>query len=1181
MVLICPKCKTKVSSEDAICPNCKLRLIFKCPRCGSSTRLGSVSCKKCGYTFVKFCPQCHSANYATSSICRKCNYHFENSEEKALEEQVATQPPQEEIEKKQDKVKRTLICYIDFINLDKIFEKYNTEEFQQKVVDNIKTTVKLAFNKDCDFASKERFIKFNIDFGPTTKLLERFEKFDQEITKFNQILEKTLDCGVSYKYAIITEREFKNDDITQLKIGSDKDCIVSNGAYLLLNNELSLVKISPDSYKMIFLDQKQALDQEQDYEYDKAIEVIMDNLAQADSEMRAISINAPRGAGKTYLLNDLYNKINKIKTQNTVVFYAGCSALTQVSPYGLIQSFFVSLFECPTVIDGEFNLKDFEKKVLEKLNLAHIDPENLETLANLIYPIKKDYFENILINKEITYKYLKDIFNYVKQRKNVIFIIDDFDIIDESSFGFLKHLVDEGYFERDAKMILGYKNRHSVAMYFQSGKLSSDNCLNISLKSFNSSDCKNFIKQNLGDSIHLPDEVFSQISFNAQGNIAYIEQILEYMFEKKYLFIKDKTVCFNPDASDIELPATLEDCFYNRLDFLKEQNQKEYSFLMIASLLGDRVDYKILSKLFELQEDEFFDIVKSLEKKGYLKPKLNDTYGFKNSLTWSYCYIRAKEEDIIKDLAKKLLGDLNGKILSTPLICPILAQIIDDKDLAFKLWTKNLQYANYIGDVNIYSMAQKQSLILLENVKLDNFEYTKNNICERLGKLNYKKSPKEAKDYLTNAIVAAQRNGDINKIVDLSGYLVKSLYIIQDYTGVVEIVDNVVKYFKNDETEKRSTLELELALIQTRKLEAMLALGSWEAISNLVNAELNPIFQRNLTFFGRNKNISQGEIFYAWIESNIILAQSYCEQGSPLAFGLIDDLEGILSKEKGQKIDTLKIRLAYVNAIANTSRGYFDESDLTLQEVAKDYPYIIENPKMVCKWNLVNIINKILRSDLDTVKDELFEITAYANNCGDETTKNILKTLLAYVYLQEKNYLKAIEIATSQMQYFSSKKIAFGALLAWYISAAATANNKTDTYCIEICEKAVKICENAQNNNFYFKIMFQELLSATYLKLNDKESAQMYCDLALQAANSNELLYLQVRLNDLKANIAREKINSQNDKDKPRYAQNVIRQYSRTLDMANRLNLKADIKRIEKELTSFKAHCQLNRILEG
>ena len=153
-------------------------------------------------------------------------------------------------------------------------------------------------------------------------------------------------------------------------------------------------------------------------------------------------------------------------------------------------------------------------------------------------------------------------------------------------------------------------------------------------------------------------------------------------------------------------------------------------------------------------------------------------------------------------------------------------------------------------------------------------------------------------------------------------------------------------------------------------------------------------------------------------------------------------------------------------------------------------------------------------------------------------------------------------------------------MLAWYISAAATAVNKADTYCIEICEKAVKICENAQNNNHYFKILFQELLAKAYLQLNDRENAQMYCDLALQSANAQELLYLQVKLNTLKAMIAQEKIADLSDNKKPEYAQNVIKMYDKTIDLSKKLNLVNHTRKIEKKLTSFKAHCQLNRIIE-
>ena len=135
-------------------------------------------------------------------------------------------------------------------------------------------------------------------------------------------------------------------------------------------------------------------------------------------------------------------------------------------------------------------------------------------------------------------------------------------------------------------------------------------------------------------------------------------------------------------------------------------------------------------------------------------------------------------------------------------------------------------------------------------------------------------------------------------------------------------------------------------------------------------------------------------------------------------------------------------------------------------------------------------------------------------------------------------------------------------------------------YCIEICEKAVKICENAQNNNAYFKILFQELIAKSYLKLNDKQSAQMYCEQALKDANSNKLVYLQLRLNDLRANISREMLYNQAEKDKYEYAQNTIKMYLKTLEIAKDLNLKNFSKKVEKELTSFRAHCQLNRIIE-
>ena len=104
---------------------------------------------------------------------------------------------------------------------------------------------------------------------------------------------------------------------------------------------------------------------------------------------------------------------------------------------------------------------------------------------------------------------------------------------------------------------------------------------------------------------------------------------MQYLFERKFLTVNNKKITFNIDYLDVEIPATLEKCFCERLEFLKVNHQKEYIFLNVASLLGDKLDYRLLAGLFHLTENDFFEIVGFLDKKGYLKRKVDDIYGFK------------------------------------------------------------------------------------------------------------------------------------------------------------------------------------------------------------------------------------------------------------------------------------------------------------------------------------------------------------------------------------------------------------------------------------------------------------------------------------------------------------------------------------------------------------------------
>ena len=92
-----------------------------------------------------------------------------------------------------------------------------------------------------------------------------------------------------------------------------------------------------------------------------------------------------------------------------------------------------------------------------------------------------------------------------------------------------------------------------------------------------------------------------------------------------------------------------------------------------------------------------------------------------------------------------------------------------------------------------------------------------------------------------------------------------------------------------------------------------------------------------------------------------LVACSGQQTNEPLTLGvnaIITEIDKALQKERGQKIDSLRVKLAFADAMASTSRGFFDESDSILQEIAKDYAYVIDNPNLVCDWNTINIINK-------------------------------------------------------------------------------------------------------------------------------------------------------------------------------------------------------------------------------
>lgn len=1191
----CPKCKIEVSPKDPTCPNCEVRLSIDCPRCDTPTRLGNSSCKKCGFVFVKFCENCNCANYVSAKQCRKCFHEFsEFAEAKSIEaEDVQAvqngaeqkiEVNQEIIQEKQEKPSTAqqaknekLIIYIDFLTLEGIFNKYKDEEFRQKVILNIKTSIKIGFNANCEFIEPKTAV-FKVNYAKKFGLLSKIQNFSEEFEKFNNILNETLGSDITYKYAIITEDEKQEiDTLEQLHFGGEKDIIVSNSAYEILNSELSLIKISPNSYKMVFLEQKPVFSQNELMSEEAALELIVDTINDEQSEIDAISLNAPRGAGKTHLINLLRSRF---EDSDKILLLGQCTPLTQISPIGLFQDIFLTLFNL------SFAPSKYEKRIKELRSIlakgltstAEANSEQIDTVVNLIYPLKEDYFENILDNKQKTFENLKTILETLRADNKVVLIIDDFDLIDETSFEFLKYLIENNFFKNGTKLILAYRNQHAIGMYINSDKINKNTCLNISLANKDHQNIRNYIRIQLGKFDVLPDKILNQILLNAHGNFAYIEQILTLLVEQQIVRYDNDCFEFDQQFNDYFVPQKLEDILIQRFSFLKQSLPEQFNLLGLASFLGGKFNKSILSAALDLKDEEFVRIATGLVKNNFIKRVNENCYMFKNNLVWTHVYDMAKEDEDLKVLGQKFLDEICKKTVSSPTIKALLAQTIGDKLLAFDLWTQNLKIASYIGDTGLYITSQKQSLAFLNENKVPNEKYIKNNICERLGKLVYAKNPKEGIDYLTNAIIAAQNQNDIAKVIELSGYLLTSAKLAQNFHGMVETVDNVLKIYSD------SKYSLQRAMIKTRKLNALLQIGNWEEISILVNNEINPTLQ---AFLKKPKKIDFSnfeDVYASWIHSNIVLANAYALQGNSIVFELIEEIEKEIFKDKSPRDKKenieIKINLALVTALAYSVKGYVKVSDEILQSIVKDFSWAIEDSLLVSKWNTIDVLNKVLKHDFDKIKDELFNAVTFANNCDDEFSKNILKTLLAHVLLDEENALKALEICSEQMTYFANEKLALGALLSWYVSAKATMATNNYDKAIEICDKSIKISQSTKINCIYFTVLFQKIMTQCYLAKGDLESAKMYNEMGIELANANDITYLQMALYRLRANCMQDNIVKIPEAKKYEFAQNTIKIYEKAIGFAGRISLSKHKSLIQKELTAFRAYCQLNRIGE-
>lgn len=804
---------------------------------------------------------------------------------------------------------------------------------------------------------------------------------------------------------------------------------------------------------------------------------------------KIFSLSGDRGIGKSVVLSHV---INALKDKHFVWFYGKCTPITQLTPGGLIQDMMLNLFNLPNFCLNSLKFKKDATKFFQN-EFPYLNHAEVNDFLNFLYPSQMGTFEEMQNNKVKTFDLLNKVFDKIISYSKFVIVVDNFENIDGFSYEFLSEFIKKENIQNELNLVLLYNEPKPSKGYFNLNLKNSDDIyLDISISSLTPAQMIELVRdkeENIQGFPYMNDSEKRDIFVASHGNPAFLEQVLSLRFDCQ---ISD----FN-----FKLPETYLDLVNERLRVLKEANKTAYVFLIASAILGDKINLNLLKQIFGFNDTRFSDIIAYLEQSNFIAPLSDIFYQFKDLLLWETIIKTTKNDSEFIDLNTKVCNALGNFTLNSNAIFGIIAQNLKHPKLALDIWTRNTRLASYIGDTNLYAISQKQCLALINELDESATLKTRYNISERLGKLLADFNPKEAMDYLPDAISNAQAIGDTPREIELLGYMAHCCERVGNYFGNVECVDAALSKINKE-------MDLEIALMKCAKLNSLLYIGNCGQIINMIDNEIMPVFDIYLGKTYTKQNIPFDFLYESWLKTYLILANALILQGNDRAFEILTILFDIIERNNiSDKLFICKCKLGL--AFANTMKGDFTSSEKMLEEILKIYRENSMDDEAILRWNLINITNNFLRKRYSGLQEDLFQVVTFANNAGDNFTKNMLKSLLGKIFKDNNQTKHAIEIYNDQIAYFSKEKMALGALLTWYLIAEAVLVTEGPYAAQEIASQALEVAQNPKIDNYFFTILLKIIIIKAAMTSSDYETAKMHLDSAIMLArqfNLNDML---------------------------------------------------------------------------
>ena len=252
-----------------------------------------------------------------------------------------------------------------------------------------------------------------------------------------------------------------------------------------------------------------------------------------------------------------------------------------------------------------------------------------------------------------------------------------------------------------------------------------------------------------------------------------------------------------------------------------------------------------------------------------------------------------------------------------------------------------VQESIYLGDPVTFTDYQNKILELLPETDLSDEQKIEHKLSieEQIGKANYEFNPQIAIDYLSNSILHEEKQNNLVKVIDLTGYLARSCELIGDYEGVIECCDKALSLID------KVKYPIEIILLNYYKLESTFNLGRFE--ETIVNAtnEVLPSLDKYIT---KNKTISG-------ISISDLKNIEYETKSKLETAKLTDNPETValrfrekfsLTEEKQRKFKTSYELFNYLRDILEEMNIYLFQFSMPVED-ARGFVFVDESPNVV------------------------------------------------------------------------------------------------------------------------------------------------------------------------------------------------------------------------------------------